>query len=76
MPVTTFEKSTRIRELAKINGIIIAQVFQIWDAALDTGMEWSCPECGEVKCIGYQEIVDIGIPICSDCDSDSEMELV
>ena len=49
MPVTTFEKSTRIRELAKINGIIIAQVFQIWDAALDTGMEWSCPECGEVK---------------------------
>jgi len=38
--------------------------------------EWICPECGVSITHSYAAMIDVGNPLCSDCDSDVEMEVV
>ena len=34
---------------------------------------WRCPDCGRVIDHSYEALVDVGSPICGDCDVDMEM---
>ena len=35
--------------------------------------QWKCPDCGRTIDHSYEALVDVGIPICGDCDVDMEM---
>ena len=35
--------------------------------------KWECPDCGKTIDHSYEALVDVGTPICGDCDVDMEM---
>jgi len=41
---------------------------------LDDSRSWRCPECGLEAVVSYEDLAEIGNPICDQCDV--EMELV
>ena len=43
------------------------------DATCRGVREWKCPDCGLVVKCSYDQLVDVGNPVCSDCDIDMTM---
>ena len=37
------------------------------------GRKWKCPECGRSVDHSYEDLADVGIPICGHCDFEMEM---
>jgi len=35
---------------------------------------WACPECGEEKIVNYDDLAEVGIPICQYCDCELSQE--
>lgn len=40
------------------------------------GARWECPTCHSQLDWSYANIVDVGNPICENCDNDMDMELI
>lgn len=35
---------------------------------------WKCPDCGQTIEHSYEALAEVGTPICSDCDSEMELQ--
>lgn len=35
---------------------------------------WECPECHDVVSINMTDVLDVGSPVCGDCDCDMELQ--
>ena len=75
MPATYVEATKKMVALGKKYKVPTPAVRKIWDAALDTGMPWVCPICEDIIYVGYQEVCEIGNPICSNCGG-GETEMI
>ena len=73
MPDEHVEVSKKMVDLAHEYNIPVPAVREIWDKALDVGMPWVCPDCQNLIYIGYEEVVDIGNPLCSKCETEMEL---
>ena len=36
------------------------------------GLDWKCPSCETIRFVSYQGLIDIGNPLCGNCDVDME----
>jgi hypothetical protein len=62
---------TRRKVISNQHWPIIQQAMR--DINCRCSRQWKCPSCSRTVGLNYEELADIGIPFCPDCDLEMEM---
>jgi len=69
------EKPLIRNQIAVISDMLdvpVDKVTVIARLALNMGLQWDCPTCDFQDCVSYIDLVNVGNPICPECDREME----